>query len=140
LDTPRGSLTTDELWMRNDRQPTIVGVSRHLLRDVLLGFMRVHVLHHASHAPFFGVEITEELRRHGYAIGPGTLYPMLHALEETGVLRSTQTLVNGKNRKYYRTTTLGDALLAELRVKLRELLNEVLDTPPASKRAKSKGA
>jgi hypothetical protein len=30
----------------------------------------------------------EELRRHGYRISPGTLYPMLHALERKGYLRS----------------------------------------------------
>jgi DNA-binding PadR family transcriptional regulator len=27
----------------------------------------------------------EELARHGYKISPGTLYPMLHALERKGI-------------------------------------------------------
>jgi hypothetical protein len=34
-------------------------------------FMRVHILHHASEAPAFGLEMIEELRRHGYSKGGG---------------------------------------------------------------------
>ena len=33
--------------------------------------MRVHILHHASEAPAFGLEMIEELRRHGYSKGGG---------------------------------------------------------------------
>ena len=102
------------------------------MRDVLRGFMRVHILHHASEAPVFGLEMIEELRRHGYSIGAGTLYPMLHGLEEAGALRSSQTLVAGKIRKYYETTRLGDALLAELRSKVREFADEVLEASSRS--------
>jgi PadR family transcriptional regulator, regulatory protein PadR len=39
--------------------------SRHLMRDVFLGFMRVHILHHAAKERIFGLEMIEELRRHG---------------------------------------------------------------------------
>lgn len=102
------------------------------MRDVFLGFMRVHILHHAAQAPIFGLEMIEELRRHGHSIGPGTLYPMLHALEETGALRSTRKLVDGKTRRYYRTTKLGDALLASMRMRLRELVDEILERPARS--------
>jgi DNA-binding PadR family transcriptional regulator len=73
----------------------------------------------------------EELRHHGYVISPGTLYPMLHALESAGALRSSQTVVAGKTRRYYRTTKAGDAMLKELRLRTRELVGEVLGTPPA---------
>jgi len=97
-----------------------------ILRDVFLGFVRVHVLHHAAKEPIFGLEMMDELKRHGYHIGPGTLYPLLHALEEAGALRSTQELVRGKARRYYRTTKAGDTLLAELRAKIAELVNEVM--------------
>ena len=121
-------------------QPAVVGASGNLMRDVFRGFMRVHILHHAAQDPIFGLEMIEELRRHGYSIGPGTLYPMLHALEGAGALRSTQTLVDGKNRRYYRTTTLGDVLLAELRLKLREFVDEVLEPSAQSKHIKTKGA
>jgi len=89
--------------------------------------MRVHILHHAAQGPIFGLEMIEELRHHGYSIGPGTLYPMLHALETSGVLSSSQVLVEGKNRRYYRSTKIGEALLADLRLKVREFVDEVLE-------------
>jgi DNA-binding PadR family transcriptional regulator len=55
-----------------------------LTRTFIGGFVRLHVLYHAAREPVFGVEIMEELARHGYDVGPGTLYPMLHQLEEAG--------------------------------------------------------
>ncbi len=54
--------------------------SEKVLRDVFIGFMRVHVLHHAAKEPICGLEMIDELQRHGYAIGPGTTYPLLHSL------------------------------------------------------------
>jgi DNA-binding PadR family transcriptional regulator len=97
-----------------------------IARDVVLAFVRVHVLHHACEAPIFGVEMMDELRRHGYRIGPGTLYPLLHAMEEAGVLSVDDAVVDGKTRRYYRATRTGERLLRELRSKLRELLDEVM--------------
>lgn len=97
-----------------------------LLRDVYLAFVRIHVLHHAAEEPIFGTEMMAELKRHGYEIGPGTLYPLLHALEAEGVLRSTRESP-GNGRRYYRTTETGDALLGEVRAKIRELVGEVME-------------
>jgi len=96
------------------------------------------VLHHAAKEPIFGVEMMDELRHHGYDISPGTLYPVLHALEKGGVLVSTQEVVDGKVRKYYRTTKMGDALLRELRAKIGELVEEVLGQHSPHKPAKPK--
>ena len=45
------------------------------------GFVRMHILYHAAKEPVFGVELMEELGRHGYDVGAGTRYPMLHQLE-----------------------------------------------------------
>jgi DNA-binding PadR family transcriptional regulator len=98
-----------------------------IVRDVFLAFVRVHVLHHAAEGSVFGAEMMEELRRHGYDISPGTLYPMLHALEGGGLLASTAEVVNGKGRRNYRTTKAGDTLLRKLRAKIGELFDEVLD-------------
>ena len=96
-----------------------------IMRDVVLAFVRVHILHHAAEGPIFGLAMMEELRRHGYRIGPGTLYPLLHGLEASGVLKSTQALVDGKSRRYYRTTKAGNRLLGELREKIAELVEEI---------------
>ena len=98
-------------------------------RDVFLAFVRVHVLYHAAKEPIFGVEMMEELGRHGYDISPGTLYPLLHSLERGGVLVSRQETAGGRTRRYYRTTRRGDALLRDLQAKIRELAGEVLDAP-----------
>lgn len=95
------------------------------------GFVRMHVLYHASKEPIFGVEMMEELARHGYVVGSGTLYPMLHQLEEAGYLTSKSEVIVGKQRKYYRSTPEGDRALEEAKMKLRELVKEVLhDDPP----------
>ncbi len=95
------------------------------------GFVRMHVLYHAVREPIFGVEMMEELGRHGYDVGAGTLYPMLHQLEEAGYLVSYTEVVAGKQRKYYRATAEGAAALEAAKVKLRELVSEVLhDQPP----------
>ena len=57
-------------------------------RDLYSGLIRLHVLHHASEEPIYGQGMIDELRRHGYHIGPGTLYPILHGLEGKGYLAS----------------------------------------------------
>ena len=100
--------------------------SKKVLRDAFRGFMRIHVLHHAAKEPIYGLEMITELKRHGYAIGPGTLYPLLHSLEAARLLRSSVKLVAGKRRKYYRTTRSGDALLVKLRAQITELVREVV--------------
>lgn len=96
-------------------------------RDVSLAFVRVHILHHAAEGPIFGLEMMHELRRHGYAIGPGTLYPILHGLEKAGSLRAKYEVVKGKRRKYYVATAKGGRALVEVRRKIQELVDEVLE-------------
>ena len=98
-----------------------------LVRDVFLAFVRVHILHHAAKERVFGLEMIEELGRHGYALSPGTLYPILHSLEESGYLKSQQEVVGGKMRKYYRATAAGRRALNEVREKITELVEEVLE-------------
>jgi len=97
-----------------------------ITRGVFLAFVRVHILHHAAEGPIFGLEMIDELRHHGYSIGPGTLYPILHNLESAGCLRSKEEIVNGKWRKNYVATAKGKRTLEELRKKMREMGREVL--------------
>ena len=96
-----------------------------IIRDVFLAFVRVHVLYHAGKEPIFGLEMIEELRRHGYTLSPGTLYPILHGLEKSGYLRSYREVAAGKLRKYYRATARGRRMLVVLRQKIHELVDEV---------------
>jgi PadR family transcriptional regulator PadR len=97
-----------------------------MLREFFLGFVKIHILHHAAHAPVFGLALIRELARHGYDLSPGTLYPVLHSLESAGYLAREDRLVHGKVRKYYRITPLGAQALEEVRVKIAELVTEVL--------------
>ncbi len=97
-----------------------------VVRDVGLAFARLHVLHHAHEEPIFGVGMMKELARHGYRLGPGTLYPLLHGMELDGLLKSKSQVVAGKARKYYTITRRGRAALDRLRPKLKELVDEVL--------------
>jgi DNA-binding PadR family transcriptional regulator len=98
-----------------------------LLRHFFGGFVRLHVLHHAAEESICGVGMIAELKRHGYRLGPGTLYPILHDLEQTGYLVLQPEVVDGKRRKNYRITEKGRKLLAEARAKLRELVDEVVE-------------
>ena len=98
-----------------------------MIREFLRGSIRVHVLYHASKEPIFGVAILKELRRHGYRLSPGTLYPLLHRMEREGLLISEARVVRGKVRKYYTATEKGVRALEHAREKIRELVREVLE-------------
>jgi DNA-binding MarR family transcriptional regulator len=70
----------------------------------------------------------EELARHGYRVNPGTLYPLLHRMEQIGYLKSSEVR-NGKSlRKVYRATPLGRHALAAAKEKVRELFHELSKT------------
>src|SRR5215469_12016457 len=71
------------------------------------GFIKLHVLHHASEQPVYGLWLIEELAEHGYRVSPGTLYPLLHSLEESNFLKSYNEVHEGKIRRYYKITTDG---------------------------------
>jgi len=96
-------------------------------REFFLGFIKIHILYHAVKGPVFGVEIAEELARHGYRLGPGTLYPTLHRLEKEAYLKSSSKVINGRVRKYYRATVEGKLVLEQARRKIRELVTEVIE-------------
>jgi PadR family transcriptional regulator PadR len=97
-----------------------------VFKDFFLGFVKTHILYHASRGPIYGVEMLEELGRHGYRLSPGTLYPTLHRLEKEGYLSVQKSVVGGKMRKYYTITEQGKVGLDEARKKIAELVDEVL--------------
>jgi DNA-binding PadR family transcriptional regulator len=96
-------------------------------RDLMLGFIRLHVLHHANKEPIYGKGISAELKRHGYRLSFGTLYPLLHDLAAEGYLDRDERVVDGKVRKYYRITSLGRQALEDARVKALEFVNEITE-------------
>jgi PadR family transcriptional regulator, regulatory protein PadR len=62
----------------------------------------------------------EELARHGYRISPGTLYPMLRAMENKGYLTSRSAPMGRTTRKLYRATPFGMQGLALAKTRVKE--------------------
>lgn len=102
-------------------------IVRTLHQDLYIGLVRLHVLHHAAEEPIFGLGMMQELGRHGYRLGPGTIYPLLHSMERRGWLRSRSQLVNGRKRKVYVATRAGRGALIEAREQVRELFAEMCE-------------
>lgn len=96
-------------------------------RFLYLGLIRLHILYHAAEEPIFGLGIITELRRHGYELSPGTLYPILHQMEKKEYLTSRKETVEGKVRRTYRITPSGRRALKEAKKKVRELFGELFE-------------
>lgn len=96
-----------------------------ILRKLFLGFIQVHILYHASKRPVYGVYMIEELKRHGYEVSAGTIYPILHSMVDEGLLSVEKKVVNGKLRKYSTITSKGRRVLDEAREKAEELVCEL---------------
>jgi DNA-binding PadR family transcriptional regulator len=99
-------------------------------RELFFGLIRIHVLVHAAHEPIFGLAMMEELAHHGYRIGPGTLYPLLHGLERGGLLQSSIKTVEGRKRRVYRITSEGKKALLRASEKVDELHHELHEERP----------
>jgi PadR family transcriptional regulator PadR len=98
-----------------------------VFRDLELGAIRVHILHHSSRAAIYGSWMLEELRRHGYELSYGVLYPALHRMEEDGLLLREDRVEAGRVRKYYTATEKGREELAEAQRMIQELYREVVE-------------
>ena len=95
-------------------------------REILLGFWKVHILHHAKEGHVVGMWMLQELRRHGYDLSPGTLYPLLQRMEKNGWLRSQVDPDAGpKARKEYYLTEKGAEVLKHVTHRLKELWQEI---------------
>ncbi len=97
-------------------------------RKLFLGFIQIHILHHANEKPIYGVWMMEELESHGYKISPGTLYPLLSKMDKDGLLEKEEKNVNGRIIKYYNSTELGRQALISAKNQARKLFHEVGDT------------
>jgi DNA-binding PadR family transcriptional regulator len=95
-----------------------------IVREFLLAFWKIHILHHAEEQGVYGQWMLEELQRHGYRLSPGTLYPLLARMARRGWLRST-TPRKSRDARVYRITPAGADVLRRLRASLAELQHEV---------------
>ena len=96
-------------------------------QDLYSGLIRLHILHHACEGDIFGLGMIEELGRHGYKLSPGTMYPILHSLEERGLLVSEEKQEGRRYRRFYRATPAGRRALVAAKEKVRELFGELFE-------------
>jgi PadR family transcriptional regulator PadR len=96
-------------------------------RFLYAGLIRLHLLHHAAKEPIYGLAMIEELARHGYRLSAGTLYPILHGLEERGYLISIEERSGSVARRVYRATPAGREALAAAKLKVHELFGELFE-------------
>lgn len=85
------------------------------------------MLHHACEGKVFGLDMIEELARHGYKLSPGTMYPVLHGLEKRGYLKSTEFRSGKIRRRLYKATPAGRNALKAAKQKVRELFGELIE-------------
>jgi DNA-binding PadR family transcriptional regulator len=94
-------------------------------RDFMRGFVKLYTLWWASKGEVYGMEIMKEMRKLGFSLSPGTLYPTLRALLEEKDVKVTNRVVNGKVRKCYRATAKGRKEIEEVIERLSFLMRKV---------------
>ena len=95
-------------------------------RDLYSGLIRRHILHHANRDRF-GLGMATELARHGYRIGPGTLYPLLKRLERKGYLQPKEVRKGKSLRRMFVATAKGRRALEAAKGRIRELFAELIE-------------
>ena len=107
------------------------------MREFLLAFWKIHILHHADEQGVYGQWMLEELQEHGYRLSPGTLYPMLSRMAQRGWLRSAEPK-RAKAARVYHLTPKGLDVLNRIRESLAELYDEVGGPRPTPHRSGTK--
>lgn len=83
-------------------------------KSLISGSMTMLILKLLSEKDMYGYEMIDTLRQKSqnvFELKAGTLYPLLHGLEEKGLLTVYEQESLGKMRKYYSITKEGRSLL-----------------------------
>ena len=92
-------------------------------KSLISGSMTMLILRLLDEKDMYGYEMIEALRaksQNVFELKAGTLYPLLHMLEEKQFVTSYEQEVLGKVRKYYSITRDGRAHLEEKRTQWQE--------------------
>lgn len=107
-------------------------------KSLLSGSTPLLVLSLLKDGDKYGYEMIEELAKRSddtFQLKEGTLYPLLHAMEKEGLVKSyTKQTPSGRERKYYQLTAAGGSRLEykEKEWKLfSEKVNAVIGASPA---------
>lgn len=86
-------------------------------KNLMAGSTGMLLLKLLEEADLYGYQMIQELRRRSdrtFDLKAGTLYPLLHGLEEKGLITSwVEESAGGRPRKYYHLTDAGREALAE---------------------------
>lgn len=85
-------------------------------KSLVSGSMTMLILKLLSEKDMYGYEMIDSLRQKSnnvFELKAGTLYPLLHGLEDKGLLLSYEQESAGKIRKYYSITKQGAKLLEQ---------------------------
>ena len=92
-------------------------------KNLVSGSMTMLLLKLLSEQDLYGYEMISVLRERSenvFELKAGTLYPLLHSLEEKNLLESYEQEALGKVRKYYSITKAGRKLLQEKETEWKE--------------------
>lgn len=92
-------------------------------KSLISGSMTMLILKLLSEKDMYGYEMIDTLRRKSqnvFELKAGTLYPLLHSLEENGALTVYEQEAGGKTRKYYSLTKQGRGFLEKKMKEWRE--------------------
>jgi len=73
----------------------------------------------------YGYTLVQDLEAKGFAIEPGTLYPLLRRLEKQGLLESSWDTSESRPRRYYRLSSRGKEVYKKLCVEWQELNEKI---------------
>ena len=99
-------------------------------KSLISGSTALLILKLLSEKDMYGYEMIETLRERSqnvFELKAGTLYPLLHGLEEKHYLTSYEQEVLGKVRKYYRITREGKDYLEKKKAEWKEYSQAVTD-------------
>ena len=101
------------------------------------GGLDLLILSLLSEREMYGYEIVTELAKRSdetFMLREGTLYPLLHRLEQDGAVAAREDKAAGRPRRYYRLTKKGGEKLAEREaewVRYSTAVNAVLSSAKA---------
>lgn len=97
-------------------------------KNMVSGNSAMLVLKLLSEKDMYGYEMIDILRKKScnvFELKAGTLYPLLHGMEEKGLLKSYEQEYGGKLRKYYSITKEGRTLLNAKQAEWKEYQSAV---------------
>ena len=97
-------------------------------KSLISGSTTMLILRLLENKDMYGYEMIENLEKKSeniFTLKAGTLYPLLHSLEEKNYLTSYEEAVNGKMRKYYSITKEGKKQLQQKEAEWKEYAGSV---------------